>query len=508
MAPDPQPLVRLEGIDKRFGAVHANRRIDLEIRPGRIKALLGENGAGKSTLMNILAGRIKPDGGRIHIGAAAYAHLTPRRAIAAGIGMVYQHFTLIDALTVAENVCLGQAAGFWHHPPRRQAQVARLAAAVGLGIDPGATVADLSMGERQRVEILKLLYRRSRVLIFDEPTSVLTPPETQQLFNALRRMAHQGKAIVFISHKLGEVLEIADEIAILRRGQIIDERPTKAYGARAELARRMVGRDVLLEIERPPVELRQPVLQVEALAGGGLQQIDFQLRQGEILALVGVAGNGQSALVQTICGLAAPAAGSVRILGRNWDQFFSGSASGLVYIPEDRIGLASCHRLDLVDNFLLTTRGRFSRGPWLQRASASACLEALMADFDIRPADTRLTARQLSGGNLQKLVLAREFHRRPKLIVAEQPTQGLDIGATEDVWRLLLKAREEAGILLVTSDLSEALALGDRLAVMYRGSIVDLFSVFDQQKLERIGQMMAGIDEFEPNGNDSKEECS
>ncbi|MEE4608506.1 MAG: ATP-binding cassette domain-containing protein, partial [Desulfobacteraceae bacterium] len=451
MATNPETLVRLDGIDKRFGAVHANRHIDIKIHPGRIKALLGENGAGKSTLMNILAGRIKPDGGLIHIGAAAHTHLTPRRAIDAGIGMVYQHFTLIDALTVAENVCLGQAVGFWHQPHRRQEEVARLAAAVGLDIDPGAAVADLSMGERQRVEILKLLYRRSRFLIFDEPTSVLTPPETQQLFRALRQMADLGKAIVFISHKLGEVLEIADEIAILRRGRIIDERPANAYGARVELARRMVGRDVLLEIDRPPVELRQPVLQVEALGGGGLQQINFQLRQGEILALVGVAGNGQSALVQTICGLTAPVAGSVRLLGRTWDHFFSRPASGLVYIPEDRLGLATCPRLDLVDNFLLTTRRRFSRGPWLQRAAASACLEALMTDFDIRPADARLTARQLSGGNLQKLVLAREFYRRPKLIVAEQPTQGLDIGATEDVWRLLLKAREEAGILLVTS---------------------------------------------------------
>ncbi|HDI58920.1 MAG TPA: ABC transporter ATP-binding protein [Desulfobacteraceae bacterium] len=490
----PEPLVRLEGIDKRFGAVHANRRIDLKINSGRIKALLGENGAGKSTLMNILAGRIKPDGGRIHIGAAVHAHLTPRRAIAAGIGMVYQHFTLVDALTVAENVCLGQAAGIWHHPRRSQEQVARLAAAVGLDIDPGATVAGLSMGERQRVEILKLLYRRSRILIFDEPTSVLTPPEIRQLFSALRQMADQGKAIVFISHKLGEVLEIADEIAILRHGQIIDERPAKAFGAREELARRMIGRDVLLEIDRPVVELRQPVLQVEQLDGGGLQQISFQLRQGEILALVGVAGNGQSAMVRTICGLAAPVAGVVRLLGQPWADFFSGAASGLVYIPEDRVGLATCHHLDLVDNFLLTTRRRFCKGPWLQRASATACLEALMVDFDIRPADARLRARQLSGGNLQKLVLAREFHRRPKLIVAEQPTQGLDIGATEDVWRLLLKAREEAGILLVTSDLNEALALADRLAVMYRGRIVDLFSVFDKEKLARIGQMMAGID--------------
>ena len=487
-------LVRLEGIEKRFGAVRANRGIDLRIQAGRIKALLGENGAGKSTLMNILAGRIHPDAGRIHIGRAACSHLTPRRAIDAGIGMVYQHFTLIDALSVAENVVLGQGRGIWHHPQRVQAQVARLAETVGLDINPRAVVADLSMGERQRAEILKLLYRRSRVLIFDEPTSVLTPPEIRQLFNAMRQMAHQGKAVVFISHKLGEVTEIADDIAILRRGQIIDERPTEAFGSRSELARRMVGRDVLLEIDRPVVELRQPVLQVARLGGEGLHDISFQLRQGEILALVGVAGNGQSALVQTLCGMTPPASGGGHILGQRWADFFARPTAGLVYIPEDRLGLATCRHLDLVDNFLLTTRRRFSRGPWLRRAPAVACLESLMADFGIQPAVPLLAARQLSGGNLQKLVLAREFYRRPKLIIAEQPTQGLDIGATEDVWRLLLKAREEAGILLVTSDLNEALSLSDRLAVMYRGRLVDLFSIYDKEKLARIGQMMAGID--------------
>ena len=403
-------------------------------------------------------------------------------------------FTLIDALSVAENVCLGQPSGLWRNPQRIEKQVSLLASAVGLDISPAATVAHLSMGERQRVEILKLLQRQSRVLIFDEPTSVLTPHEIELLFKALRQMANQGKAIVFISHKLGEVLDIADDIAILRRGQIIEEQPKADFGARTELARRMVGRDVILEIERPAVELRQPVLQVEQLSGAGLENISFRLKQGEILGILGVAGNGQTPLVQTLCGLRMAGSGTVRILGQTWDRFFSGSPSGLVYIPEDRLGLATCPRLNLLDNFLLTTRRRFCRGPWLRRMPAAERLEALMADFDIRPADVRLAARQLSGGNLQKLVLAREFYRCPHLIVAEQPTQGLDIGATEDVWRLLLKAREEAGILLVTGDLNEALTLCDRLAVMYRGRIVNTFSVFDTQKVERIGQMMTGID--------------
>ncbi len=489
-----ETLVRLDGIDKHFGAVHANRSIDLNIQAGRIKALLGENGAGKSTLMSILAGRIKPDGGKIHIGGSARAYLTPREAIGAGIGMVYQHFTLIDALSVAENVCLGQPAGFWHNPGQIEARVSALAASVGLDIDPSATVAHLSMGERQRVEILKLLQRQSRVLIFDEPTSVLTQHEIEQLFKALRNMADQGKAIVFISHKLGEVLDIADDIAILRRGRIIEEKPKAGYADKAELARRMVGRDVLLEIERPTVEMRQPVLNVEQLCGDGIQDVNFRLKQGEILAILGVAGNGQTPLVQTVCGLLAPGSGSIHILGQTWERYFSGSQSGLVYIPEDRLGLATCPRLNLLDNFLLTTRRRFCRGPWILRSAAAKRLNALITDFNIQPGHISLAARQLSGGNLQKLVLAREFFRRPHLIVAEQPTQGLDIGATEDVWRLLLKAREEAGILLVTGDLNEALALSDRLAVMYRGRIVDIFSVFDTQKVDRIGQMMAGLD--------------
>ena len=494
MAADHEILVRLDGVDKRFGPVHANRHINLDIRAGRIKALLGENGAGKSTLMNILAGRIKPDAGSIHLSGRSHPFLTPRDAIAAGIGMVYQHFMLIDAMSVAENVFLGQPISPVHHPRRLEDAVARLAAAIGLEIDPRAPVGTLSMGERQRVEILKLLQRKSRILIFDEPTSVLTPHESEQLFAALRRLAAQDKAIVFISHKLGEVMQVADEIAILRRGEIIDEQPTAAFPSKADLARRMVGREILLEIERPAVEPRQPVLQVEQLNSSGLHHISFKLRQGEILGIVGVGGNGQAPLVRTICGMQAPASGQVRILGQPWQQFFARRRPGLVYIPEDRQGLATCRRLSLVDNFLLTTRHRFCLGPWLRRAAAADRLQQLIKDFDIRPADPTLPAQSLSGGNLQKLVLAREFYRRPLLIVAEQPTQGLDIGATEEVWRLLIQAREQAGVLLVTGDLNEAMALCDQLAVMYRGRIVDLFSVFDRTKVDQIGQMMAGLD--------------
>lgn len=496
MGADATPVIRLEGISKRFGSVAANRDISLSLHAGRIHTLLGENGAGKSTLMAILAGRLQPDSGAIYVDGAPRAFSSAKDAITAGIGMVYQHFMLVEAMTVAENVMLGLRGAFFVHPDRMARAVDRLAKEVGLDIDPTERVADLSMGEKQRIEILKLLMRNNRVLIFDEPTAVLTPSETEQLFDVLRRLAEQGRAIVFISHKLEEVMALSDDISILRKGEVIDHLEAAAVTTKADLARRMVGREVLLDVEKDPVETRQIILRIEGLSGAMLDDVALEMRQGEILALVGVAGNGQKELVETVCGLRRPAQGSVRILGQDWSQFFTRRAwdGNLAYIPEDRQGLATCRRLDLVDNFLLTTRQGFTSGPWLVRRPAVRKTDQLIRAFNIQPPDFRKTARQLSGGNLQKLVLAREFHRRPKFIVAEQPTQGLDITATEDVWRLLLKARDRAGILLVTGDLSEALTLADRLAVMYRGRIVDCFDARDAEKIDQIGLMMAGLD--------------
>lgn len=351
------------------------------------------------------------------------------------------------------------------------------------------------MGEKQRVEILKLLQRQSRILIFDEPTAVLTPQEAEQLFAALRSMAAQGKAIVYISHKLGEVMALADEIAILRRGEVVDELPAEAVHSQSDLARRMVGREVLLEVRREPMELRQNVLRMQDVGTETLRDVSLGLRQGEILAVVGVAGNGQKDLVEVVCGLKEPRKGEVNVLGQPWQDFFSAPAwqGGLSYIPEDRMGLAVCRGMDLVDNFLLTTRQGYSSPVWLQRDRARTVAQELVRQFRVQPPDVSCQARQLSGGNLQKMVLAREFHRRPRLIVAEQPTQGLDVSAIEEVWTTLLAAREEAGILLVTGDLSEALALADRIAVMYGGGIVDTFLASDQERVDRIGQMMAGM---------------
>ncbi len=495
MTPAPPPRIRLEKITKSFGKVTANKDICLEIVPGEVLALLGENGAGKSTLMSILAGQLQPTSGTIFFDEQPVVLTSTEKAIQAGIGMVYQHFKLVEAMTVAENICIGQQGGFWLRAQKMRREVLKISEQYGMRIDPDARVSQLSMGEKQQVEILKLLHRKSNILIFDEPTAVLTPDEATNLFATMQLMVRQGKAIVFISHKLEEVMTVADRIAILRRGEIVDQVAAGEVSSTAELAQRMVGRRVLLQVNREPMEARQIVLKIEKLAVRRLQSIDLELRQGEILGLVGVAGNGQRPLVETVCGLHRPPAGTVRILGMDWSKFFRSRSwdQALSYIPEDRQGLATCRGLSLLDNFLLTTRGGFVRGPWLQREQAREKAAKLIEEFDIRPPDLEALAWQLSGGNLQKMVLAREFYRKPRLIVAEQPTQGLDISAAEDVWNLLLKARDQAGILLVTGDLSEALTLSDRIAVMFNGTIVDCFPVEDEERIAAIPQMMAGI---------------
>ncbi|MFC1488756.1 ABC transporter ATP-binding protein [Thermodesulfobacteriota bacterium] len=487
--------IRLENISKSFGPVHANTEICLDIHAGRITALLGENGAGKSTLMSILAGQLQPDQGSISINGKPMVFPSTKAAIRAGIGMVYQHFMLVEAMTVAENVFLGQEEGFFLYPGQMERHVQDLASRYGLDIVPSARISDLSMGEKQRVEILKLLQRQSQFLIFDEPTAVLTPPEITQLFEALKQMSGQGKAIVFISHKLDEVLEISDKITVLRRGRVVDSLNTPDVASKSELARLMVGREIVHQIEKQPMEPKQVILKVEALEDDVLKDINLEVRQGEILGIVGVSGNGQKPLVETICGLKPPQKGDVSILGQTWNRFYARRSwdGSLCYIPEDRQGLATCLNLDLLDNFLLTTREGFSKGPWLNKPAAAKKAEGLIETFGIQPADIRVLARRLSGGNLQKMVLAREFYRRPRLIIAEQPTQGLDVAATEDVWNLLLKAREKAGILLVTGDLTEALSLSDRISVMFDGRMMDTFHASNTEKLEQIGLMMAGV---------------
>lgn len=492
----PPPIVSLQGVTKRFGANVANDNISLDIHAGKIKALLGENGAGKSTLMSILAGRYLPDSGRISIDGAPTTFHNTKDAIKAGIGMVYQHFMLVNTMTVAENALLGQMGGFMASPKKMEAEISALAEEYGLQIDPSAKVSTLSMGERQRVEILKLLYRRSRVLIFDEPTSVLTEVETEQLFRSLKLMAQQGKAIVFISHKLEEVLELSDEIAILRRGRIEAEKPRSDVQSKKELASLMVGRDVLLKVGRSPMPVGDTVLQIQNLTGLGLHGVSLEVKQGEIVAVAGVAGNGQKALVEAVCGMKKPPVDTVFIMGKPWRKFFAELdwKRSLSYVPEDRLGLAVAEQMDLVDNLLLTTRKGFSHGPWLNRKRATQTMTKLMKRHDIKAHGVQSRAWQLSGGNLQKMVISRELFREPGLIVAEQPTQGLDISATETVWTHILETRATAGILLITGDINEALALADRIAVIFEGRFVDVFPATDKEKIADIGLMMAGVD--------------
>lgn len=489
------PVVSLQGVTKRFGKVVANDSITLDIYPGRIKALLGENGAGKSTMMSMLAGRYRPDEGTIVVDGEPVKFSSSRDAIKAGIGMVYQHFMLVESMTVAENVLLGQEGSFLVSHKEMELRVGELADAYRLDIDPSARVCDLSMGEKQLVEILKLLYRKSRILIFDEPTAVLTPEETDKLFAALWRMTEQGKSIIFISHKLEEVIALADEIAILRRGRIEGELDPTGIESKADLASRMVGKEVLLEVDRQPVELGKTVLQVSNMTGLGLMDVNLEVRQGEIVAVVGVAGNGQKALVESVTGLIKPPIDTVFIMGQPWRKFFAESTwnRSMCYIPEDRLGLATLRNQNLVDNLLLTTRKGFAKGFFLNKKQAEKNTADLIEEYDIRPGRIHALAWQLSGGNLQKAVLARELFREPRFIVAEQPSQGLDVSATEEVWNRLLDARSMAGVLLVTGDINEALQLADRIAVIYRGRILDILQTSDPATPSRIGPLMAGV---------------
>jgi len=496
-SPSAMPLIRLDGISKSFGPVKANQDIHLDIHAGRVLALLGENGAGKSTLMNMLSGRFRPDSGQIIIDGVPHDFASSKDAIDAGIGMVYQHFMLVNTMTVAENVLLGQEGSYFVKPSEMERKVSELAERFNLPINPAARIEDLSMGERQRVEILKLLMRDSRVLIFDEPTAVLTPTETPQLFDAMREMTRQGKAVVFISHKMDEIMDIADDVAILRRGQIVESMPKSSIKSKQELASHMVGREVILEIEKAPAPKGETVLEIQHLSGDGMENLNLTLVRGEIVAIVGVAGNGQNELVAAVTGQEEPRHGSVQLLGQKWRDFYSGRhwKNTLSYIPEDRLGCATCPELDLVDNVLLTTRKGFAPGFFLNKKRAEGVTTSIIRRFHVQPPLPEIRARQLSGGNLQKLVLGREFFRQPKIIVAEQPSQGLDVSATEEVWHRLLNARRKSGVLLVTGDLNEAFQLADRVAVMFRGKFMDVFDVNDTEKIEKIGLLMAGVTE-------------
>jgi len=490
----------LRAVTKRFPGVLANDRIDLAIEPGKVHALLGENGAGKTTLMNILSGRYKPDEGDILVGERPVRFRSPKDALRSGIGMVHQHFMLVHNLTVAENITLGMERPRVFLPRARiEEQVRQLTEDYGLPVNPGARIDELSLGEQQRVEILKLLHREVDLLILDEPTAVLSPSEIGQLFATLRRIVREGRSVVFITHKLEEVMEIADRITILRRGRRVADLTPAEVSSRRELARLMVGREVVLQVDKQPIPPGEVVLELRDCTGldaGGrpaFQHISFAVRRGEVFSIVGVAGNGQSELVAAVTGAGRLSGGEIRIEGKPVRRGARPPMDRIGYIPEDRTGIGSAPGLSLIDNLLLTTYPQFYPQGIFRREAARRHAEELLSKFRVVAPDSRVPARQLSGGNLQRLILARELSKHPRLIIAEQPTHGLDVGATTEVWSELLRQREHAGIVLVSGDLTEALSLSDRVGVIFRGRLMGILTAQDEESIAEIGPMMAGV---------------
>ncbi|HEY77323.1 MAG TPA: ABC transporter ATP-binding protein [Thermoflexia bacterium] len=498
----PSPAVQMRGITKRFPGVLANDHVDLEVYPGEVMALLGENGAGKSTLMNVLSGLYRPDEGEILIhGWPVHLH-SPRDAIAHGIGMVHQHFMLVETLTVAENVILGLDTVGW--VPRMEEvhrQIEALSEQYGLRVDPTAYIWQLSVGEQQRVEILKLLYRGADILILDEPTAVLTPQESADLSRTLRRMADEGKAVIFITHKLDEVMAFADRVTVLRAGKVVATLRT-AETNKVELARLMVGREVLFRLEKrtcQPGEVALEVKDLQALNDKGLpalRGVSFQICAGEILGIAGVAGNGQRELAEVITGLRRATGGSVRVYGRDITNRSPREIieAGISHIPGDRVGVGLVPNLPISDNLAMKAYRHppLARGPLLDRSAMRDFARRLVEAFRIATPSPQTPARLLSGGNQQRVVLAREITASKGILVAVYPTRGLDVGATEAVRKALLEERDKgAAILLISEDLDELMQLSDRIAVLYEGQVMGVV-VPEETTPEAIGLMMAG----------------
>jgi general nucleoside transport system ATP-binding protein len=490
------PLVVLENITKRFPGVLANDRVSLDLLPGEVHALIGENGAGKSTLMRVLYGMYPAEEGRIEVRGQEAKIGSPRDAIALGIGMVHQHFVLVDPFTVTENIILGEEGSELLDVDQAQQRVAELADSYGFRVDPGAVVEDLSVGEEQRVEILKALYRGVEILILDEPTAVLTPSETQDLFGNLRKLREAGRTIVFISHKLDEVLEIADRITVLRRGRVVGE-TTPAETTKAELAEMMVGRPVLFRLDKPDVPIGDAVVRVHELEGEGkLNGVSLEVRAGEILGVAGVEGNGQRELAETLIGLRAPGSGTIElegtsISGRSVEQIRN---VGVGYIPEDRHEQGLVLTMTLWENAVLGRQDghEFSNRFGILFIKKIKALGAKLIElFDVRARSVDVTASTLSGGNQQKLILARELEPDPKFLIAAQPTRGLDVGAIEFVWKEILDQKAAGrAVLLISAELDEIYALSDRIVTLYEGRITGEFS--PDAPPEQVGVGMLG----------------
>jgi general nucleoside transport system ATP-binding protein len=495
----------MRGITKRFPGVVANDGVDFEAAVGEVHALLGENGAGKSTLSNILTGLYRPDEGEILLYGEPVRFATPRDALDAGIGMVHQHFRLVDRFTVAENITLGDHRGegrsFRIEPRKVERRVAELSERYGLEVDPRARVWQLSLGEQQRVEILKALYRDARILILDEPTAVLTPREADILFVTLRQMAASGRTVIFISHKLNEVTAVSDRVTVLRGGRSIATVPIADATARS-LASLMVGREFDGAVRAEPCVPGASVLELVGLRVGGseggeaVRGVSLDVRAGEIVAVAGVAGNGQRELAGAIAGIGTPTQGTISVDGvlvRGGDPRASMNA-GIAFVPEDRMATGVAPSLSIASNLVLRSyrEPSVSRGPLLRLRRIQERAVELIAHYRIAASGPSVQARVLSGGNLQKVVLAREFSGQPRVVVAASPTQGLDVGATETVRAYLRDAAAGgAAVLLFSEDLDESLELADRIAVMYEGAIVGEMPAVGAS-IEEIGLLMAG----------------
>ncbi|MDX1437148.1 MAG: ABC transporter ATP-binding protein [Anaerolineales bacterium] len=503
--------VDMQGITKRFPGVVANDNVDFAVREGEIHALLGENGAGKSTLMNILSGLYQPTEGRMFIRGEEVEFHSPKDAIRHGIGMVHQHFMLVPAQTVSENLVLGQSdPRFIVNKRKLDERFRKLSIDYGLEVPPEALIWQLTVGEQQRVEILKMLYHGAKTLIMDEPTAVLTPQEVDTLFVTLRNMVKTGHTVIFISHKLDEVISIATRVTVLRRGKVSAQVDTKDTN-KAELARLMVGREVLFRVEKKPAEVRDVLLSVRDLTCRNdrgllaLRGVNLNVRGGEILGIAGVAGNGQNELAEVITGLRAAETGQVKLGGVDVTNKPPTTQidQGMAYIPADRGRVGSAPNLSIAENMILKnyrhppvgSGWRISLGEMNEQATR------LVEEFDIATPDSGTQARLLSGGNLQKLILARELSSNPKAIIAESPSRGLDVGATEAVHKRLVRERDlGAAVLLISEDLDELLSLSDRIVVIYEGEIIGEVPP-DEDRIDDIGLMMAGTTDGRANAD-------
>jgi general nucleoside transport system ATP-binding protein len=511
---EAQLRLELRGITKRFGDLMANDHIDLVVEPGEIHGLLGENGAGKSTLMNVLYGLLQPDAGEILIDGRPVEIRNPRDAIGAGIGMVHQHFMLVPVFTVAENVMLGAEkvrGGLAGLLDRRRArrEVADVSSRYGLRVDPDAVVEDLPVGIQQRVEIVKALTREVDLLILDEPTAVLTPQETDELLAVMRSLKAAGKSIVFITHKLGEVKAIADQITVIRRGRTVGT--VAPSTSRDELASLMVGRSVSLAVEKTPARPGEPVLEVAGLVVDDdrdvrvVDGVDLTVRAGEVLGVAGVQGNGQTELVEAIMGLRPVVAGTVTLSGQRINGWPTKRVlrAGVGYVPEDRSVDGLVKEFTVAENLVLDMYDRppFGKGLALRPDAIAASATERIAQFDVRTSSAGAPVSTLSGGNQQKVIVAREMSRPLKLFIAAQPTRGIDVGSIEFVHGRIIHERDvDTAVLLVSSELDEVIGLADRIAVMYRGRILAV--VDPETPREKIGLLMAGIttDIVEPMG--------